>query len=238
MKETIYTIPLSEALEEDSECPFCFLENKIEREQVEYALGPAMMEPDQRILSNEKGYCRRHTQQMAAAKKALPFSLVFDTRLDEVIRKLETCKGSPEKGGRFLKKASSADRLAGEMADITASCLVCEKIEHTMEKFYHTFWYLYQREPDFREKILKSKGFCLSHFGALVQSSRKSAGGRREAFCAELLQLELENLKRMKRDIDGFVKQFDYRSDKDSWQVPKDAHLNLSGKLSKYGERR
>ena len=98
MKETIYTIPLSESLEQDSECPFCYLENKLESEQIDYCLGPAMMEPDHRILSNTKGYCRRHMDQLAGAKRALPFALVLDTRMDEVIQTLEDARGTKKTG--------------------------------------------------------------------------------------------------------------------------------------------
>ena len=53
MKEKIYTIPLTEAYEEDCECPFCKLEQQLEQEAVEYALGASMMEPDSRVNSNE-----------------------------------------------------------------------------------------------------------------------------------------------------------------------------------------
>ena len=106
MKETIYTIPLSEALEANDECAFCFLEDKLEKEQIEYALGPAMMEPDYRILSNEKGFCRRHIEKMARAKKALPLALVLDTRADEVLKILESVRPEEGKGGLFGKKGN------------------------------------------------------------------------------------------------------------------------------------
>ncbi|MBQ3181162.1 MAG: hypothetical protein IJB50_00145 [Clostridia bacterium] len=97
MVESVYTIPLTEALDEDCDCLFCYLEEKIEREQIEYALGAAMMEPDFRILSNEKGYCRHHVGMMARAKKALPLALVLDTRCDEVLKKIKSVDFSKKK---------------------------------------------------------------------------------------------------------------------------------------------
>ena len=237
MKETIYTIPLSESLEQDSECPFCYLENKLESEQIDYCLGPAMMEPDHRILSNTKGYCRRHMDQLAGAKRALPFALVLDTRLDEVIQTLEDARGTKKTGkkaGLFAKKEPGASRVAQAAAELTATCLVCERMEHTMSKFFYTFWYLYGKEPDFRKKVLSGKGFCLHHFKEVLNASEKHAGSRREEFLEELTSLELENLKRNKQEVHGFVKQFDYRSDKENWNGPKDAHLICAGKLSKF----
>lgn len=234
MKETIYTIPLSESLEQESECPFCFLENKIEQEQIDYALGPAMMEPDHRILSNTRGYCRRHTGQLAEAKKALPFALVFDTRADEVIKQLEAARGKGKKAGLFSKKESAAALVEKAAEELVSTCLVCDKIQHTMSKFMNTFWYLYGKEPDFREKVLSGKGFCLHHFKDILASSQACTGAKREGACGELIDLELANLKRNKQDIHGFVKQFDYRSDKENWKGPKDAHLICAGKLSQF----
>ena len=237
MKETIYTIPLSESLEQDGECPFCFLENKAEQEQIAYALGPAMMEPEYRILSNQRGYCRRHMGQLAGAKSALPFALVLDTRMDQVIKQLTAArdKAKPrKKQGLFSKKEPAGVRAAKAAEELTATCLVCDKIAHTMSKFMETFWYLCGKEPDFRNKILSGKGFCLCHFKEILLSAEQYGSRQREEFLDALIDLELENLKRNKKDVHGFVKQFDYRSDKENWNGPKDAHLICAGKLSKF----
>ena len=47
MKEKIYTIPLTDAFAEDSECPFCVLERKLEEEAVALSLIH---------ISNKSGY--------------------------------------------------------------------------------------------------------------------------------------------------------------------------------------
>ena len=59
-KETIYTIPINEAFEKDTECALCEIEKRLEKEATEYALGPAMMEADHRELSNRTGFCNKH----------------------------------------------------------------------------------------------------------------------------------------------------------------------------------
>lgn len=41
MKETLYTIPLMDAFKEKDECPFCFIERKLERDNLDYILGSA-----------------------------------------------------------------------------------------------------------------------------------------------------------------------------------------------------
>ena len=237
MKEAIYTIPLTEALDENCECMFCFLSDKLEREQVEYALGPAMMEPDYRIQSNAKGFCRRHIEKMSKAKKALPLALVLDTRSDEVIRLLKAVAPEGGRGGLFSSKKTGSERLTETARELVKTCLVCERIENTTQKFYRTFWYLYGKEPDFRQRVLSGKGFCLPHFAGLLEAMDKVSGGKKEVFARELFDSELKALEQMKEDVHGFAKQFDYRSDKENWKGPKDAHYLCAARLSGSIER-
>ncbi len=228
MKERIYTIPLTESLDADTECPFCFLEQKIEKEQIEYALGPAMMEPDYRLLSNEKGFCRNHMEALFNSRRALPFSLVHDTRIDEVIKGLEMVAKKPEK--------KKCDALGETLKKHTSSCIVCERIESTIGKFINTFWYLYKKEPDFKNRILSGKGFCIHHFEDIIKASGQ-AGLKKNEYVNELLSLEIENLKRLKKNVHEFTKQFDYRSGGESKEDIRDAHILCAEKLSKYCER-
>ncbi len=234
MHETIYTIPLTESLEQESECPFCYLENKLEEEQVKYALGPAMMEPDHRMLSNRLGYCRRHTDKMNAAKLALPLALVMDTRMDEVIMRLKSEREVLQKKSRFLKKKNKTEKALSVVTDLTVTCLVCDKISNTMSKFFYTFWYLYKKEPDFKARVLKSRGFCLPHFKDLLFAAKEHAGSKQEQYICELLDLEIQNLARNKQDVTGFISQFDYRHNKDDETVVKNAHQICGGKLAKF----
>ncbi len=236
MVESIYTIPLTEALDENCDCMFCYLEEKLEREQIEYALGAAMMEPDFRILSNEKGYCRHHIGMMARAKKALPLALVLDTHCDTVIKKLEGVDFSA-KGGLFKKEKSAAERLSDIVTGLDSTCLVCERIDATMGKFTNTFWYLYNKEADFRGRFLESKGVCMHHFAKLLTALESVSGSKREAFARELYDLQMKVLRHEKEEVHGFTKQFDYRSDKGEWKVAKDAHLKCAARLSGSFER-
>lgn len=236
MVESIYTIPLTEALDSRCDCMFCYLEDKLEREQIEYALGAAMMEPDFRILSNEKGYCRHHIGMMTRAKKALPLALVLDTHCAEVIKKLESVDMT-SKGGIFKKEKSPAEKLSEVVSGIDSTCLVCERIEKTMEKFTNTFWYLYNKEEDFRARFLESRGVCMHHFAKLLVALDNVSGGKRDIFARELYDLQMKVLQNEQNEVHGFTKQFDYRSDKGEWKVAKDAHLKCASRLSGSFER-
>ena len=63
--EKIYTIPVNEAFEASAAdhacgCPFCALYNKLELNEIDIILGASMMEPDIRIETNKKGFCKEH----------------------------------------------------------------------------------------------------------------------------------------------------------------------------------
>ena len=69
MAEKIYTIPINEAFDktlesETPDCPLCLLRRMLEKNEIERITGAAMMEPDVRIETNKKGFCRRHFDMM------------------------------------------------------------------------------------------------------------------------------------------------------------------------------
>lgn len=237
MVESIYTIPLTDALDAECDCMFCYLEDKLEGEQIEYALGAAMMEPDFRILSNERGYCRHHIGMMARAKKALPLALVLDTRCDTVIKKLKGADPHGKKSGLFKKGGTGAELLMSVADELAGGCLVCERIEKTMDKFTRTFWYLYGKEPDFRKRFSEGSGVCMRHFAKLLKALDGVSASKREGFACEIYDLQMKALEHERDEVHGFTKQFDYRSDKGEWKVAKDAHLKCAARLSGSFER-
>ena len=89
MKEQIYTIPVNEVYDTDCECPLCELEKKLEKETLDYALGAAMMEPEFRMESNEKGFCNHHCSMLFGMSNKLALSLVLDTHLEEIRKYVE-----------------------------------------------------------------------------------------------------------------------------------------------------
>ena len=64
MKETIYTIPLMDAFNANDECPFCFIERKLEQEAISFIMGPAYMEDDIREETDRLGFCRHHHRDL------------------------------------------------------------------------------------------------------------------------------------------------------------------------------
>lgn len=221
-KETIYTIPINEAFEEDSECPLCVIEKKLEKDAVQYALGPAMMEPDHREESNEKGYCNKHFSMLFAAENKLPLALVLDTHLDSMLKLVSAMK-SPEKKSIFKK---SEDK--NPLFDAVSSCMICEKIDRTMERYARVLCDMYETDAEFRQRFSESKGFCLPHFERLYRCAKSTE------FKKALAEKEEQELLRIKDDIHKFTLKFDYRNRDMEWGTAKDAPKRTTEKIGGY----
>lgn len=244
MKEKIYTIPVNEAYDTDCECPLCELEKKLEKEAVEYALGPAMMEPDFRTESNEKGYCRNHFKMMFHSPNKLPLALVLDTHLNEVRRKLDKLKvdaeeAENEKKSLFKKGTPTnvAQDISQLLSKLECGCMVCEKVNHTMERYVDVLLYMWATDDEFKTKFDRSKGVCLKHLKMLADASSVSLKERdRKPFISALLKKECSELSRIQDDIHKFTLKFDYRNANMEWGTAKDAPWRTVEKLVGYIE--
>lgn len=243
MKERIYTIPINEAFEQDTECPLCVCERKLENDALEYAVGPAMMEPDCRIETNRTGFCSNHFVKLYnLQKERLPLALVIDTHMAEQIKNLEEIYSKNESGIKALRdkgpveafsenlkgKKSVAgktiEELLNKLAQLKGTCAVCLKIDYNMDRLVDNTLYLYRKEPQFKKKFKESKGFCLRHIEGLLNKAREVFSPIIQAeFLTELLPLELSELKRINEEVNHFTKMFDYRNSEADWKNSKDA---------------
>lgn len=227
MKETIYTIPINDALDKECFCPLCEMYKDLEEVEVCYAVGPAMMEPDFRELTNKKGFCKKHIADLNAESKALALALVFDTHLAE----LEKIMGADlsEKKGIFAKGASAAGKLADGLKEVKESCVICERIESTFARYIDNFIYLLKKDEDFSNKVLKSEGFCMEHFSMLLTVAAKEMSATEFEKCfVPVVEHQKERLKKYHRYIKNFVDSFDYRNKDKPMEAPKDVLVKTS----------
>lgn len=240
MKETIYTIPINEVYDTDCECPLCTLRNRLETEAIEYALGPAMMEPEYRIESNSKGYCNRHFSMLFSNNNKLSLALVLDTHLEEIRANLskysKAAKSlSSSKKGFFKKKDSTAysKELCTFLDNTKKSCIVCDKLEKTMTRYIDILLDMWNDDPVFREKFKNSKGVCLGHFSQLSKTAVKKLSPKKSAeFISLMVQKQEVELKRIQEDIHKFTLKFDYRNTDMEWGSAKDAPIRTIEKIS------
>ncbi len=224
LKEKLYTIPVTDAFQKDSECPLCTMFHELETQSIEYTMGPSYMEDDTRAETDKAGFCQKHIKLMYANQNRLGISLILGTHMDEVIKNLERLSknGKPATGSLFKKPAytdvkSYIDYLEG-------NCFVCNRINNTFERYIATIFYLYKTEEDFRNTFRSSKGFCTKHYGMLYQMAGSSLNGTTlNEFIDDLNKLYLENMKRVKEDLEWFRDKFDYRNQDAPWKNSRDA---------------
>lgn len=226
MKEKIYTIPVNEAFDADCECPICVMRKTLETNAIEYTMGPSYMEDDVREVTSRLGFCDKHMKDLYQNQNRLGLALILKTHMDKIIKDVEKTSGNNLKTAvsSFFKKKSDVSEVASYLEKMEKSCFVCDKIEGTFDRYIDTMFNLYHTEQSFREKFAASKGFCTRHFKLLHSAAPSHLNGDElNDFIKLLNQLYLDNMKRVRDDLEWFINKFDYRFEKEPWKNAKDA---------------
>lgn len=223
MQETIYTIPVTDAFNTACECPLCELYKRFEADSVNYFLGPSLMQPENRIDTNDKGFCRQHfTMLLDSRANRLGLGLIIDTYLQK-------------QSARMGKMASKPEELIKYLKEHETKCCICEKLDYTMDRYIEVILHLWHKEEAFRTKFQKGLGFCTGHFTMLLEGAQKYLGrSARKEFAQELIRLQSDNMERIEKDVSWFTKKFDYRFRDEPWGTSKDALERSIGKIVGY----
>ncbi len=225
MKEQIYTIPVMDAFKEDSECPVCILERNLENHYIDFVLGPSLMEPSCRMETNEKGFCRRHFELLYNKQEnRLGLGLIIDTHLRELVKTLGKRRGRIPIFKPGKKMAAFADDFVKLLSVIENKCMICDRMNYTMERYLDVIFYLWSREDEFQHLFNTKKGFCLKHLKMLLEGANKYLSARdSHVFIENLLNMQLEHMERIQKEVNWFTEKFDYRNADAPWGNSKDA---------------
>lgn len=231
MKEKLYTIPLNDAVNAHDECPFCFIERELENDQIDFVLGScaSYMEADVREITDKEGFCREHFKKMFDYGNTLGNAWILKTHYMK-IRSEFAAKSNGFKPGKvslsdkLLKKNTDMNPLAGWAFEKKSSCYICKHNKEIYDRYMDTFFVLYEKDSEFKEKIKASKGFCIVHFGDLCQEADKRLNDRdKQDFYDMIIPLMDKNLERLQEDVNWLVEKFDYRNKDADWKNSKDA---------------
>ena len=231
MKEKLYTIPLNDAVNANDECPFCFLERKLEQDLMDFVLGggSSYMESDVRAATDKAGFCRTHFKKMFDYGNTLGNAWILKTHYSKTMEELKKqFRGhAPVKMGFFEKKKNGEERknsIGRWSADRDNTCYICDRFRNEYPRYLDTFLYLYEKDPDFKQKILQGKGFCLTHFGDLCEHAGMNLNQKQqEEFFPPLFDLMTRNMERIYEDISWLIEKFDYENKDADWKNSKDA---------------
>ena len=191
-----------------------------------------MMEPDERIKSNELGYCQRHTQMMYDYGNKLSHALVLETRIKYIIDNMYKYKSHKKSTKYLFSSLRTNDKFS-----LVETCAVCDRLKNIKEDFISNIFYMYKKDETFKRKFSLCKGFCIVHFELLLNSVQKYMSKADAAeFIDILCKIQKDNLQRVLEDVVWFTKKFDYRYRDEDWKNSKDAVLRGSQKISGYIE--
>ena len=215
MREDITTIPINDVFEPRDGCPLCRMRDMLEKRSTEYITGAAMMEPDVRIKTNEKGFCYKHFGMMLKCGTRLSNALILESHLDKIKTELmpKNVKGKPDK-----KKIAAIQALE-------KSCFVCEQVEWGMSHMFQTIFNSYATDPEFKRLYNDQQFICMEHFTDLMTaaSARGIPSKILPDFYSDTSRLAGGYLEVLKDDITHFCSKFDYRNKGLDWGNSKDA---------------
>ena len=235
MKEKLYTIPLMDAFKADDECPFCFVERQLEQHTMDFVLGAgaSYMEDDVRAETDKMGFCRTHYKKMYDYGNRLGTGLILKTHFQYKTKELhEQIKMfAPSKASVFsrfkkgIADTGSAKTSLGAWAKAQEeSCDICNFYKDTYARYLDTFFDLFKKNPEFLPLFKNCKGFCIPHFGDLVETAETALSDKeKKAFYDILFPMMEQNMQRLSDDLDWFCDKFDYRNKDADWRTSKDA---------------
>lgn len=238
MKEKLYTIELHDALTSGDECPFCWLERKLEQEALEFVLGSSYMESDTRDQTDRAGFCRRHTKAMFDYGNNLGNAWIFKTRLAWLRQGLKKemdgfASGQKDMFGSLKKKDGQESSLRGWIRREESHCYICGRVDETYQRVLDTFVYQVKGEKEFLDLVRASKGFCIHHFGDLAEVCDRKLGKKEKDQVFPLLFEQMEReLSRVQEDIDWLIEKYDYRNRDKDWKNSQDAVQRVMQKIT------
>lgn len=231
MKETLYTIPLNDAVNADDECPFCYIEREVERDLMDFVLGSgsSYMESDVREATDQAGFCRAHFKKMFDYGNTLGNGWILKTHYMRMRKEMKEQfdKFTPSKSslvGKLKKNTERTNPIGVWMQEKEKSCYICNRFADTYNRYMDTFFFMYKKDEDFRKRILSGKGFCLHHFGDLCEySENRLSDKEKREFYPAMFELMEKNMERLQEDVTWLVEKFDYRNKDADWKNSQDA---------------
>ena len=231
MKETLYTIPLTDAFHANDECPFCFVEREVEQDLLDLVLGSSAsyMESDMREMTDKAGFCRAHFKKMFDYGNALGNAWILKTHYIQMQKELEGqikmfAPGKVTLMNRLKKTDVPDNSISSWVKEKESSCYICNNFAKTYDRYLDTFFFMYKKDDEMKHMIENSKGFCLHHFGDICQRAQfELSEKQKDEFYSLILSQMQENLKRVGEDVAWLIEKYDYRNKDADWKNSKDA---------------
>lgn len=200
MQYHIDTGIIYEKFETACECPLCAIEKKVTEQFLHEFLNDAVMEDDTRVKVGKNGFCDKHFDMLFKRQNKLSVALQISTRAEKV---------APLFGK--IKSTGAAKKRAAEIKNSLSTCVICDLIKESMEKYYKTVAQMFAREKEFVKILSESKGFCARHYAELLTYS-SCAGLSVKKYLETLTGVQERNFERVRQELKAFCDSHDYRN--------------------------
>ncbi len=221
MSEKIYTIPVNEVFDECAGdrslgCPFCRLYKKLQKNEAELILGASMMEPDVRIQTNEKSFCRDHFKLLISGKNRLGLGLILESHMNQL-------RGEVNDSGISALVGKIGKAAPRRLSKLESSCYICDRIEYNFSRMLSNAVLLWEEEEEFKKKVKAQSYICLPHFREWLEVAESCLKRDYPKFYKEISETVYKYFDELCGDISWFCKKFDYRYDNEPWGNSKDS---------------
>lgn len=241
MKETIYTIPLMDAFNANDECPFCFIERKLEQHAISFILGSAYMEDDVRMETDKIGFCRHHYKMMFDYGNRLGSALILSTHLHKLNEELQAQIKAFSPGKSSMLKRIKKTTIEPEIrktnigtwiTEKESECYVCNHFNDNYNRYLDTFFEMLKNNPEFVEIVKNSKGFCLHHFADVIETAEDKLNDKQKnLYYPMLFKLMEDNMKRLEEEVTWFTAKYNYLNKDKDWGNSRDSVQRSMQKL-------
>lgn len=233
MKIVLETIPVWDAFKREDECPVCALMERAEKDALSYYLSSAIMTPEVRVETNEKGFCPHHFLLLSQEGKPQSLALLMDTYYEKDKEYFAPYFKGIEKAGNSRRVMKEVSGLASRVEEREKGCLVCTRMNDRLERYLFTIASLWESDDSFRSFFSSSKGLCLHHsllLGAMAQEALK--GDELLSFEKDLFSLLERNLERVRKDDWWMTQKYKSENKDKPWNGAEDAHRRAVEKVT------
>ena len=212
MKNHLETAPVIEAFSQSADCPLCRLRAMLEQESVKRCLGGAVMEPSIRIITNATGFCRSHHVMLMAEKDYHGYALMMQTRLKQVHEGSKSyLNGISSSAWKRRAKAREWSRI---IKKAVSSCVICERINDTMNRYMELIIQLFNQDAGFRQLLHQAPALCMIDLPLLLDQAEKHLSGKMQSEFYQVLSEQVEKaFYTAQTDLDALCESFHYGSE-------------------------
>ena len=228
-KYELETIPIWDALDQETECPLCILDERAEERYVQFFLGNSVMVPEMRVEVNKTGFCRSHFKALwrgAANRHSL--SLITHTHLKDIME-----HGEKHENRSTRKRGEGVASYIEYLRKRDSSCMICDRMDYTRKRYAFTIVHLWRHKEEFRQAISASRGFCYFHLASVLNMAiEQLSKSKSDELASVLIQLQRKEMERIEAELLWYTQKFDYQNDDKPWGTSRDALHRALQKLT------